>query len=85
MGAHAVCNAATEAKASADLRRKHGTVHGSLELDKRHIRPYIGDTTVDEVTLDDLQAMQSLLAPPYRYRAAWHQLVIRGQFNFFGG
>lgn len=50
--------------------RKRKTIHNDLELFKRHVRPFIGHKTINDVTLEDMQEIQANLTTAGKYRTA---------------
>lgn len=50
--------------------RKYGTIHGNIDLFKRHVKPHVGDKVLIDVTLDELTALQARLTVKGRWRTA---------------
>lgn len=50
--------------------RKAKTLFNDLDIYKRHVRPYIGAKPIDDVTLEDLEAVQARLTKAGKWRTA---------------
>lgn len=50
--------------------RKRKTIHNDLELYRLHVRPHIGQTPITEVTLEELEGIQTRLTSAGKYRTA---------------
>lgn len=65
--------------------RKHSTIHGSLDLFKRHIRPHVGEIPLELVTLEELQGIQSRLTTAGKWRTAeMATIMLKGIWRHHG-
>ena len=65
--------------------RKQGTIHGYLDLYKRHIRPHFGEITLELVGLEELQGIRSRLTTAGNWRTAeMATIMLKGIWRHHG-